>query len=79
MAFGTALSGAPTEEIRALLAAVHRGRVAFPLERTTVMLMGLNGLADHADLLVGLGERGVRAVLVAVLAERRVAETGARR
>ena len=73
MAFGAALTGAPTEELEVLLRAVHRGTITYPLERTTLLLMGLNGLADHADLLVGLDERGVRSVLVAVLAERRVA------
>jgi len=81
--FGSGLTGASTEELKRLLVALHHGRLAFPLERTTLLVMGLNGLADHADLIVGLDERGVRSVLVAVLAERRVAETrlesGARR
>ena len=79
MAFGAGLSRASTDELKALFVALHHGRLAFPLERTTILLLGLNGLADHADVLVGLDERGVRAVLVAVLAERRALETGARR
>ena len=33
--------------------------------------MGLNNLADHADLLVGLDARGAQAVIAVVLAERR--------
>ncbi len=74
MAFGSGLTGASTEELKQLLAALHHGRLAFPLERTTLLVMGLNGLADHADLIVGLDERGVRSVVVAVLAERRAAE-----
>lgn len=75
MPFGTGLSGAPTEELKTLLGALHHGRLEFPLERTTLLVMGLNALADHADLLVGLDERGVRSVLVAVLAERRAADS----
>jgi len=75
VAFGSGLSGAPTEELKQLLAALHRGRLAFPLERTTLFVMGLNGVADHGDLIVGLDERGVRSVLVAVLAERRAVQT----
>jgi len=75
VAFGTGLTGASTEELKELFRALVRGRLSFPLERTTLLVMGLNGLADHADLLVGLDERGVRSVVVAVLAERRAAET----
>jgi hypothetical protein len=74
VSFGSGLSGASTEELKELLRALHRGRLAFPLERTTLLVMGLNGLADHGDLLVGLDERGVRSVIVAVLAERSAAE-----
>ena len=68
---GRALSRVPSEDLEGLLRAVHHGRVEFPLRREALMLMGMNRLADHADVLIGLDEKGVRAVVVAVLAERR--------
>lgn len=69
--FGRGLSEVPTEDLEALLRAVHRGRLEFPLRRQGLLLLGMNRLAEHASLLQGLDERGLRAVLVAVLAERR--------
>lgn len=66
-----ALRDVPDEDLKALLRALHHGRLELPLRRETLMLMGMNRLADHADVLIGLDEKGVRAVLVAVLAERR--------
>ncbi|HJK90991.1 MAG TPA: hypothetical protein RMH85_00110 [Polyangiaceae bacterium LLY-WYZ-15_(1-7)] len=71
MAFGAGLRPVPTEDLVALLRALHRGRLAYPLRREALLLMGMNRLAEHADLLVGLDERGLRSVLTAVIAERR--------
>ncbi len=68
---GQGLSQVPTEDLEALLRALHRGRLEFPFGRRVLLLLGMNRLADHASLLQGLDERGLRAVLVAVLAERR--------
>ena len=68
---GRGLSQVPNEDLEGLLRALHKGRVELPLRRETLMVMGMNRLADNADLLIGLDERGLRAVLVAVLAERR--------
>ena len=75
MTLGQALTKVPTEDLEALLRAVHRGRVEFPLRRQGLLLLGMNRLADHASVLQGLDERGLRAVLVAVLAERRASGT----
>ncbi len=65
------LTQVPSEDLEELLRAVHRGRLEFPLRRQGLLLLGMNRLAEHASLLQGLDERGLRAVLVAVLAERR--------
>lgn len=66
-----ALLDVPDQDLEDLLRAVHRGQLEFPLTRDALMAWGKNRLADGADLLVGLDERGLRAVLAAVLAERR--------
>lgn len=68
---GRGLSQVPSEDLEGLLRALHKKRVELPLRRETLLVMGMNRLADHADVLIGLDERGLRAVLVAVLAERR--------
>jgi hypothetical protein len=68
---GLGLSRLSTGELERLLSAVHAGRVTFPLSRASMTLAGFSDVADRADTLLGLDERGTRAVLVAVLAERR--------
>ena len=52
-------------------AIVHRGEITYPLRRSELLLMKTPQLAELGDVLLGLDEGGVRAVLVAVLAERR--------
>lgn len=74
VAAGEGLTRVATKELEALLRSLHRGRFETPLTRQTLLLMGLHGLAEHGGSLVGLDARGVQAVLVAVLAERRHAE-----
>ena len=71
MAAGEGLSRVSTEALEALLRALHRRRFELPLTRQTLLLMGLNATADHGAPLVGLDARGLQAVLVCVLAERR--------
>ena len=66
----------PAEDLVKLLRLVHRGPVAFPLTSVELLVRGMNRLAEHGDVLVGLDEAGVRAVLVAVLAERRRSRQG---
>lgn len=68
---GLGLTRLRDEELERLLAAVHGGRMTYPLSRAGIMLAGFGDLADRAELLVGLDERSTRAVLVVALAERR--------
>lgn len=69
---GTAgLRAVRTEDLRALLAAVHRGELACPIDRIGLATSGFLRLGDDLELLRGLDAAGVRAVLVGVLAERR--------
>ncbi len=65
------LTRVPDSDLEALLRRVHRGELRCPLRRSDLLLAGMNVLADHGDLLLGLDEAGVRAVVAAVLAERR--------
>ena len=78
-AFGDGLSRAPTEALLGLLRAVHRGQMTFPVTRSTLIAMGYGDVEATLSTLVGLDERGLRAVLVAVIAERKAAApSGAR-
>ena len=65
------LTGVSTEALKRALSALHRGEVACPL---TIEALTRVGLQHHADVLLGtlrgLDETAVRAVLVAVIAER---------
>lgn len=65
------LTRVPDSDLEALLRAVHAGRIKFPLQGSGLLILGLNRLADEAAPLLGLDERGVRAVIAVVLAERR--------
>lgn len=58
------------DDLRALLAAVHRGELPCPFTRTGLAVIGLLRLADDLGHLRGLDAKGVTAVLVAVIAER---------
>ncbi|MEZ4327053.1 MAG: hypothetical protein R3B40_17675 [Polyangiales bacterium] len=61
----------PDEDLEALIRLAYQGQIPFPLERRRLMELGLNRVADHASVIVGLDERALRAVVSAVLAERR--------
>ena len=71
MSLASGLTAVPTDELEALLRALHRGHLTFPLKCSEVMTLGLNGVGGSFDALRGLDERGASAVVVAVLAERR--------
>ncbi len=58
------------EELRTLLRAAHRGKLRYPLRRSDLLAQGLGEMADRADALLGLDERGLRTLLACVLAER---------
>jgi len=61
----------PTPQLENLLRRILRTELAYPLSRATLMALGYNDVASSAQALHGLDARGVRAVLVAVLAERK--------
>ncbi len=67
----TGLTILPDEALERLLREVHRGGLPCPFGRAQLLARGLNREAEAADLLFGLEARAVRAVLTAVLAERR--------
>ena len=71
------LARVSTEDLSRLLRIVHRGAVPFPISRASLVLCAFGHLEGELDLLVGLDQRGARAVLVAVIAERR--EVGKKR
>ena len=78
MQAASGLSPVPDEDIENLVRLIYQGHIPFPLERRRLLELGLNRLAENGGLIVGLDERGVRAVLAAVLAERRAASGDAR-
>ena len=59
------------EQLTKLLRSIYRGRLECPFGRSDLLMRGLNAVAEEGDLLFGLDERGVRAVISATLAERR--------
>lgn len=68
---GPGLTHVTTAQLERLLAAVHRGQVDCPLDAAQLHASGLSDVADRLAALRGLDARGVKAVLVAVIAERR--------
>lgn len=61
------------DNLRRLLQAVHRGTLQTPITRGCLIAHAFGHIEGGLDLLVGLDEAGARAVLVAVLAERKQA------
>ncbi len=61
----------PTPQLENLLRRVIRGDLSYPLTRPGLMALGYNEVAASFQALRELDARGVRAVLVAVLAERK--------
>ncbi len=70
---GKALTGLGERDLEHLLRRVHDGTLECPVDQRTLFRAGLSYLIDRVDFLQGLDARGTRAVLVAVLAERRAA------
>ena len=64
------LRGVSTPDLRLLLRALHRGELECPIHPKSLAIVGLLRLGDDVEVLRGLDEAGVRAVLVSVLAER---------
>jgi hypothetical protein len=70
--FGTnALVGVPTRHLEQLLAMLYRKQLVLPLTHPTLLEAGLPHLVDKVGFLHGLDHDALRAVLVAVIAERR--------
>jgi len=67
----TGLTTVSDDDLRRIYAAVHRGELRCPINRLGLATTGLLRLGDDLDILRGLDDAGVRAVLVSVLAERR--------
>lgn len=58
-------------DLENLLRALHREQLECPVDHVRLHKAGLSYLVDRVDFLQGLDERAVRAVLVAVIAERK--------
>ena len=69
---GKGMTRVPTADLVMLLRRVHRKDIPIPFQRTHLLTLGFNSLADYASDLCGLDERALRVLLVAVIAERRV-------
>jgi hypothetical protein len=68
---GKALTAIATEDLIALLRLVHRGELACPIRPAGLGEHRLLRLQDDLGFLTGLDLAATRAVLVAVIAERR--------
>jgi hypothetical protein len=74
-----ALTGVTTDEIRTLLRSLHRREIEAPITPIALTRVGLQHRCEEfMQSLRGLDDAGVRAVLVAVAAERIAAEERAR-
>ncbi len=73
------LTKVSNEDLERLLRIVHRATVPFPISRGSLVLCAFGHLEAELDLLVGLDQAGARALLVAVIAERRAVIDRARR
>lgn len=69
--FGKGLTELTTLDLERLLRAFHRGELRPPVGPASLHMAGLSYLVDRVDFLSGLDEKALRAVLVAVLAERK--------
>lgn len=58
------------EHLKTLYKHVYRGTLTCPFQRRDLLSLGLNPQAEEAEMLFGLAEPAVRAVVLAVLAER---------
>ncbi len=69
---GLGLTELRTEELEALLRLVYQDKLSCPFDRQQLMTMGLNRVSEFGELLCHREAADVRAILFAVLAERRV-------
>jgi hypothetical protein len=59
-----------TDHLKRLLRALHRGALASPVTRASLIEKGFGDLEVHLDLIVGRDRPSAQAVVVAVLQER---------
>ncbi|AKF09685.1 hypothetical protein [Sandaracinus amylolyticus] len=71
---GKGLVHVSTSDLKLMLSRLHRGQLSCPVTHDRLVIAGLPQLVDKVDFLKGLDEPAVRAVLVAVIAERRANE-----
>ncbi len=70
--FGTnGLVAVPEHDLMTLLRHVHHGDLDCPVDLPGLARVGLQHAADDLQILRGLDAKGVHAVVVSVLAERR--------
>ena len=65
------LSNLSDEQLKVVLRRVYSKELPCPFKRSDLLLRGLNAVAEEGDLLFGLDELGVKAVITAVISERR--------
>ena len=65
------LSNLSDEQLKVVLRQVYSKELPCPFKRSDLLLRGLNAVAEEGDLLFGLDELGVKAVITAVISERR--------
>ena len=73
MPYASALTALTELDLTRLLARLHDESLKCPIGPAQLHASGLSYLVDKTEFLSGLDQRAVRAVLVAVIAERRSA------
>jgi hypothetical protein len=68
---GQGLTKLTDQELEDLLRALHRGHLRFPIRLSDLIGSGFPHVAARAEAIQGLDERGLRVLLVSVIAERR--------
>lgn len=67
------LTAIPSKDLETMLSRLYRGELRCPITHASLVIAGLPHLVDRVGFLSGLDENATRAVLVAVIAERRSA------
>ena len=67
---GLGMHRLPSDELKRLLRALHRGAVVSPVTRASLIEKGFGDIEGHLGLIVGKDAACARAVIVAVLGER---------
>jgi hypothetical protein len=78
-ALGLGIYRVSTDDLKRLLRALHRGVLASPLTRASLVEKGFGDLEGHLGLIVRRDAEAAKAVIVAVLQERAAWERKASR